>query len=98
MVPREGQELSNIERAPLIDVSHQYIELIVKINGKITPAILDIGFLVTLISQKLYNEKAKILEERVVRVKSDRRRSFIDLFSCGKEQNIATSVECDVKI
>ena len=80
LVSREVQEFSNIERAPLIEISHQEIVLMVKINGKITPAILDTSSPVTVISQRLYDDIANILEERGVRVDNDMLRPKIKLF------------------
>ena len=85
-------------RAPLIDTQHQEIALEVLINGKRIMAILDTGSPVTVISRRVYDDMTHLVEEAGISVSSELRKSKIKLFSCEKEQAVATAGECDVKL
>ena len=69
-----------------------------KIYGKLIKAILDTGSLLTLISLGVYGEMDREFEEEGNRVSSVVRNSKLKLFSCQRNQAVATSGECDVKL
>ena len=74
------------------------IALKVKINGRLIKAILDTGSPVTVISRGVYDEMDREFEEEGNRVSSVVRKSKLKLFSCKRDQAVATSGECVVKL
>ena len=98
MIPREEQPEKCTQRVPLVDMRTPEIALKVKINGLLIKAILDTGSPVTVISRGVNDEMDREFEEGGSRVSSTVRKSKLKLFSCERDQAVATKGECDAKI
>ena len=95
---REEQNEIDAGRVELIDPQTLEIALHIKINGRCIKAVLDTGSPVTVISQGVYERMDRGFEEGTKFVSSVIRKSKLKLFSCEKEQAVATSGECDVRL
>ena len=82
----------------MVYVKTPEIALKVKINGRLIKAILDIGSPVTVISRAVYDEIDREFEEEGNRVSRVVRKLKFKLFSCERDQAVATLGECDVKL
>ena len=98
VLSRDESTEGGTTRVPLIDSGCQEIALKVKTNGTSTRAILDTGSPVTVISHRLYEKLAKEFEDDGKRVSSTLRKSKIKLFSCEKDQAVATTGECEIRL
>ena len=98
MIPREEQIEKFTHRVPLEDQKTPEIALNIKINGKSIKAILDTGFSVTVISPGVYDIMGREFEEEGNIISSIIRKSKLKLFSCERDQAVATSGEYDVKL
>ena len=98
MIPREERIEKCTQRFPLVDHKTPEIALKIKINGRIINAILDTGSSVTVISRGVYDIIGREFEEEGNIVSSIIRKSKLKLFSCERDQAVAMSGECDVKL
>ena len=98
LITQEEHEDKGTQRVPLMDLKIQEIALKLKVNGKLIKAIMDTESPVTVISRGVYNAMEREFEKGENSVSIYIRKSNLKLFSCKKDQAVATSGECDVKL